>query len=105
VFKNANLTQLSLDVAWDIFIGVGTILFALNMLAHPKLGKIIGFIGILLSAGLLTLNIYTFPLPPGESGLIDLGPFVALWYLTVTIMMTLSIRWVRDTLQNHEATS
>jgi hypothetical protein len=99
VFKTVNLTQLSLDVVWDLFISLGTILFAFNMLSHPKLGKIIGGIGILLGAGLLILNIYTFPIPPGEAGSIDLGPFVALWYLAVTIMMAISLRWVRESLQ------
>jgi len=96
VFKTANLTQLSLDVAWDIFISLGTILLALNMLSHPRLGKIIGGIGIILGMGLLFLNIYSFPIPPGESGLIDLGPFTALWYLTVTVMMTVSLKWVNE---------
>ena len=96
VFKTANLTQLSLDVAWDIFISLGTILLALNMLSHPRLGKIIGGIGIILGTGLLFLNIYSFPIPPGESGLIDLGPFTALWYLAVTVMMTVSLKWVNE---------
>lgn len=97
VFKTANLTQLSLDVAWDIFISLGTILFAVSMLSHPKLGKVIGIIGILLGAGLFILNIYTFPIPPGEAGAYDLGPFTALWYLAVTIMITLSFKWVKET--------
>jgi hypothetical protein len=100
VFKTVNLTQMSLDVVWDIFISLGTILLALNMLKHPKLGVIIGGIGILLGAGLLILNILTFPIPPGEAGLVDLGPFVALWYLAVTIMMTISLKWAKESLQN-----
>ena len=98
VFKTVNLTQLSLDVAWDIFISLGTILLALNMLTHPRLGKIIGGIGILIGAALLIFNIYTFPIPPGESGLIDFGPFAAIWYLAVTIMMTVSLKWVKEVL-------
>ena len=99
VFKTTNLTQLSLDVAWDIFISLGTILLAVSMLSHPRLGKIIGGAGIIIGAGLLVLNIYTFPIPPGEAGLIDLGPFTALWYLAVTIMISLSIPWVKESLQ------
>jgi len=102
VFKTVNLTQLSLDVAWDIFISLGTILFATSMLSHPKLGKIIGGVGILIGLGLLVLNIYTFPIPPGEAGLIDLGPFTALWYLAVTIMISISYGWAKDNLQKAE---
>ena len=91
-----NLTQLSLDVAWDIFISLGTILFALNMFSHPKLGRVIGITGILMGLGLLFINIYTFPLPPGEEGFIDLGPFTALWYLAVTLMITIGLKWANE---------
>lgn len=99
VFRTVNLTQMSLDVAWDIFISLGTLLLAINMLSHKRLGKIIGIVGILLGAGLFVLNINSFPIPPAESGSIDLGPFAALWYFAVTIMMTLSLKWVRESLQ------
>jgi len=105
VFKTANLTQMSLDVVWDIFLSIGTILFAINMLSHPKLGKIIGGVGIILAAGLLVLNIKVFPMPPAESGSVDLGPFVALWYFAVTILMTISFRWARESLQISETVS
>ena len=96
VFDTANLTQLSLDIAWDIFISLGTVLLALNMLSHPKLGKIIGAAGILLGISLLVLNLYSFPVPPGETGSIDLGPFTLLWYLAVTIMNTVGYKWAKE---------
>lgn len=96
VFKTTNLTQLSLDVAWDIFISLGTILIAISMMPHPRLGKAIGIIGIAIGTGLLVLNIYTFPIPPGEAGLVDLGPLTALWYFAVTIMVTVSLGWVKE---------
>ena len=88
--------QLGLDVAWDVFICLGTLLFALNMIRHPRLGRIIGIIGIALAVGLFALNIYTFPTPPGEAGLFDLGPFVSLWYLVVSIMVLSSLKWARE---------
>jgi hypothetical protein len=93
-----NTIQLSLDVVWDIFLSLGTILLAFNMLSHPKLGKIIGLIGILIGIGLLVLNISTFPIPPAEAGLFDLGPAAALWYLAVTIMIVTGMKWVREKL-------
>ncbi len=89
-----NITQLTLDVVWDMFFSVGTFLLALNMMKHPRLGKIFGGLGILLSLMLFTLNVYTFPFPPGESGLIDAGPFVSLWYLAVTIRIITSFKWL-----------
>jgi hypothetical protein len=94
IFQFPNSIQLGLDVVWDIFVGVGTILLALNMYKHPRLGKIFSITGIIVTFALLVFNIYTFPVPPAESGSIDLGPLVALWYLAVTIRIAMSFKWV-----------
>jgi hypothetical protein len=83
--------QLGLDVAWDIFIGLGTLLFALNMMRDPRFGWILGLIGMVIALGLMILNLWTFPIPPAQKNLVDLGPFVGLWYLAVTILI---IRWL-----------
>lgn len=96
VFHLFNIAQLSFDVVWDVFLSLGTILFAINMLPHPKLGKVIGIIGMIFGTGLLVLNISTFPIPPGEAGLIDIGPLTAAWYLAVTIMITVNMKWVKE---------
>jgi hypothetical protein len=100
VWRGVDSVQLGLDVAWDVFIALGTLLFAFNMLRHPRLGKIIGILGILLAVGLFALNVYTFPTPPGEAGLIDLGPFAGLWYLVVAIIVLRSLGWARDKLNS-----
>jgi hypothetical protein len=97
IFQFPNSIQLGLDVVWDIFVGVGTVLLAANMFKHPRLGKIFSISGILITLALLFLNIYTFPIPPGESGSVDLGPLVALWYLAVTIRIAMSLKWVDRT--------
>ncbi|HEX9387237.1 MAG TPA: hypothetical protein VF918_13020 [Anaerolineales bacterium] len=83
--------QLGLDVAWDIFISLGTLLFAISMLKDARFGRILGMAGILIAVALLILNLWTFPTPPAAKNLIDLGPLVGIWYLAVTIMM---IRWL-----------
>ncbi len=98
IFQFPNTIQLGLDVVWDIFVGVGTILLALNMFRHPRFGKIFGISGALITLALLVLNIYSFPIPPAESGSIDLGPLVALWYLAVTIRIAMSFKWVNEKL-------
>lgn len=95
IFQLSNTIQLGLDVVWDIFVGVGTVLLAANMFRHPRLGKIFSITGIIIALALLVLNIYTFPIPPAESGSIDLGPLVALWYLAVTIRIAMSFKWVK----------
>jgi hypothetical protein len=83
--------QLGLDVAWDVFISLGTLLFAVSMLRDERFGWIMGISGILIAVTLLILNLWTFPTPPAAKNLVDLGPLVGIWYLVVTVMM---IRWL-----------
>ena len=87
---------LGLDVAWDVYIGAGTALFAWAMWSHPRFGKVISGAGLALALALLVLNLATFPTPPAEAGLVDLGPFVGLWYLVVTILIWRSLGWARS---------
>ena len=62
-------------------------------LLSQRFGIVIG--GITLFAGLLllVLNLWTFPTPPGESGLIDVGPFVGLWFLVLNVRVLFSAKW------------
>jgi hypothetical protein len=87
---------LGLDVAWDVYVSIGTGLFALAMLKHPRFGKVFGGIGLVIAMFLLVLNLFTFPTPPADAGLIDLGPVVFLWYLVATVQAWRSLPWVRS---------
>jgi hypothetical protein len=98
IWRGVDSVQLGMDVAWDVFGVLGALLFAINMLWHPRLGKIIGMLGIVLALGLFVFNIYTFPTPPAEANLLDLGPLVALWYVVVSIMILFSLGWARKRL-------
>jgi hypothetical protein len=86
---------LGLDVAWDAYIGLGTICFAFAMLRHPRFGRVFAFAGMAIAAGLFGLHLYTFPTPPQNAGFVDLGPVLGLWYLVVTIQMWRSMPWAR----------
>jgi hypothetical protein len=76
-----------LDVAWDLYIGAGTILFGLAMFGRRGLGAWLGVPGVLISVVFLIFNIATFPEPPDTAGLVDLGPVVGLWYLVVYLRL------------------
>jgi hypothetical protein len=65
------------------------------MFRHPRFRWPFAVSGVLAVAVLLGLNLATFPTPPGEAGLFDAGPVVALWYFAVTIQMLRSMGWVR----------
>jgi hypothetical protein len=84
-YQAANGLQFGLDVAWDLFLSLGTFLLALNMWRHPRFGRVFALAGALIAALLLATNLGSFPEPPGDSGLVDLGPLVGLWYLAVAI--------------------
>jgi hypothetical protein len=77
-----------LDVAWDLYLGAGTILFGLAMFGRRGLGKWLGVPGVLISVVFLIFNIVTFPKPPDTAGLVDLGPLVGLWYLAVYVRLS-----------------
>lgn len=87
IFRELNSVHLGLDIAWDVLISWAGVALGVAMLSHPKFGKIWGTIGIVVSAALLVLNMATFPIPPGEAGLIDLGPFAAVFYGAVFVQM------------------
>ena len=84
---------LGLDVAFDVFIGLATLLFALNMLGDPRFGKVIGWAGASISVFLLLgANFYFFPDPPRQHGFPEIGIFVGLWYLAVVLLIVRSVR-------------
>ena len=94
--REVSAIWLGLDVAWDAYIGLGTMCFGLAMLRHPRFGRVFAYSGLVIGLGLVSLNFYTFPIPPAEAGLVDLGPAVGLWYLLVTIQMWRSLGWARE---------
>lgn len=87
-FRGANRVQAGMDVAFDIFITVALFLFGINIARSPHFNKVLGWTGCLLSVGLLTLNMITFPTAPAEAGLFDLGPFLGIWMLVVFTWFT-----------------
>jgi hypothetical protein len=83
---------LGLDVAWDVFVGAGTVLFGLALFRHPRFRPLTAGGGVLVGALLLALNIGTFPRPPAEAGLFDIGPFVGLWYIVLSVRVLMVAR-------------
>lgn len=84
---------LGLDVSFDVFIGLGTLLFAVNMMSDPRFGKIIGWAGAIVSLIMLFgANIFYFPDPPYTHGFPHVGMFTGLWYLAVVLFLVRSFR-------------
>ncbi|MGD9899499.1 MAG: hypothetical protein AB7T22_10285 [Calditrichaceae bacterium] len=93
IWQSLNHIHYGLDVAWDVYIFLGTFLFAINIYTHPKFGKIFSVSGILVSLLMIITNIFSFPNPPSEE-FIDFGPLIGLWYLGITIKIAFSKKWI-----------
>jgi hypothetical protein len=77
--------EFGLDLSWDVFLVAGTILFSVAMLADPRFGRRFGLLGMVIAVALYALNFASFPTPPADAGLIDLGPLIGLWYAAVSV--------------------
>ena len=97
IWDSLNHIHYGLDVAWDVYIFLGTFLFAISIFQHPKLGKIFSIVGILISLLMIITNVISFPIPPYEE-YIDFGPFIGLWYFAITIKIAFSKKWVSQQL-------
>lgn len=97
-FDLAERVHLGLDVAWDVYFAIGVALFGVSAYTHPRLGRVIGAVGVLVAVALVALNVATFPIPPASAGSFDLGPAAGLWYLVVTIQIARSLDWAKQRL-------
>lgn len=82
-----------IDVSWDMLIGGATFLFALAAWRHPRLGATYTVAGVLIAVALVATNLMTFPMPPAGAGSFDVGPFVGLWYLAISLRVLRSLGW------------
>jgi len=88
---------LGLDVSSDMFIGLATLLFAINMMSDARFGKVIGWVGVLVSIIMLFgATIFYFPDPPYTHGFPHVGIFTGLWYFIVVLMLAWSLRKNED---------
>lgn len=79
--RGLRMVDLGLDVAWDLLIGTALIFSGLAMRPRSGLGNGWGIPSVTLGAALIVLNAATFPWPPADSGLFDVGPFIGLFMM------------------------
>jgi hypothetical protein len=76
-----NLVDLGLDVAWDMLIGTALIFSGFAIRHHRGFGIAWALPSVLLGVALIVLNAATFPMPPGNAGLVDIGPGIGLFVI------------------------
>ncbi len=96
ILLGVDKVQTYMDIVFDIFISIAWILFGLNIARSPSFSRILGYLGSLIALGLLVFNLYTFPFPPADSGLLDLGPFFGLWALVFYVLFFLKVKAKRQ---------
>lgn len=96
ILLGVDKVQTYMDIVFDIFISIAWILFGLNIARSPSFSGILGYLGSLIALGLLVFNLYTFPFPPADSGLLDLGPFLGLWALVFYVLFFLKVKAKRQ---------
>ena len=83
--RSLKMIDLGLDIAWDILIGVSMIFSAVALKGRTGFGIWWAAPVMVLGVLMLGLNTATFPWPPGEAGLFDIGPFVGIYMLVIAV--------------------
>lgn len=97
MLRNLRLVDLGLDFTWDIFIAWTMILFGAAMFRSRYFGRVWGLAGILISAFLFSLDVWSAPNPAEP----DLSFLALIWIVAVSIRMV----WKSKMLGGHGASS
>jgi hypothetical protein len=81
--RGLRMIDLGLDVAWDMLIGSALIFSGVAMRRRSGLGLGWAVPSVALGMALIVLNAATFPWPPGDRGLIDIGPFIGVFVMVL----------------------
>ncbi len=87
--RSLRLVDLGLDVAWDFLIGAGLVCWGLAMRKRSGLGMGWAVPCVVFGVALIGLNASTFPIPPANHGLFDIGPFIAVFMLALAVRVAL----------------
>ncbi len=81
--RGLRMVDLGLDVAWDMLIGTALALSGIAMRRRSGLGLGWAIPSAALGMALIVLNAATFPWPPADRGLVDIGPFIGLFVMAL----------------------
>jgi len=72
-----------LDVAWDMLIGTALIFSGFAMRRRTGLRLAWAIPSVILGTALIVLNVVTFPWPPADRGLFDVGPLIGIFVMAL----------------------
>ncbi len=89
-----------MDFLWNILFASSLFLYSLNVYSHPKLGKAITFLGILIALIISGLYLYFFPYSPQSQGLPATSSLTPVWHFVVSLLMIFSGKWISENIKN-----
>ncbi len=89
LLRGLRMIDLGLDVAWDMLFGTALILWGAAMRRRSGLGLGWAIVSVVFGIGLIVLNAATFPWPPGERGLIDIGPLIGVFLMALAARLVI----------------
>lgn len=90
--RGLRMVDLGLDVAWDMLIGTSLIFLGAALRRRSGFGPGWGVPLVFLGAALIVLNAATFPWPPGDHGLFDVGPLVGGFVMALAVRLVVLAR-------------
>lgn len=87
--RGLRMIDVGLDVAWDILIGTALIFSGTALRRRRGLGLAWAIPSIVLGTALIVLNAATFPWPPADRGLIDIGPFIGAFVMALAARLAI----------------
>lgn len=85
--------QNGLNYAYDLFLDLAVLMLAIALWHHPGPGRIFAITGAAAGATHLSLKLVTYPEPPAEAGLVDVGPVLGLWFLALLVWILWRRPW------------
>ena len=87
--RGLRLIDLGLDVAWDMLVGTALIFSGFAIRRRRGLGLGWAVPSMALGIALIGLNAATFPWPPGDRGLVDIGPGIGVFVFALGARLAL----------------
>jgi hypothetical protein len=81
-----NYIQLGMDVAFDAFYCTGLTCLSVALIREKGWAAVNGIYGVFIATLMLGFNLLTFPIPPANAGLLDLGPFTLIWWIAIIFL-------------------
>ena len=94
--RGLRMVDLGLDVAWDMLIGTSLVLSGVAIRRRSGLGLGWGIPSVVLGLALISLNVATFPWPPGGHGLFDVGPLIGVFVMALATRIAVLGRRAAD---------